>query len=286
MRERPGSTSRRGARAPARAAAREARARAQEARRGPAAGGSPLPGPAAQGSPPAEEDPGGRARGRSVRPSRAEPQPFRGRNLLALELAALGLDFWEGVRHILFFLAGIALAGWIRTYKFHVRLRKRLPASAAGRSSWPSASRSSAPCAPAACCRSWSRSSPPVAAGARDGAARGLAADERRRLRGDRRLLGPTWANAKLVAAVFMGLWAGLVTHLVARRGFEAEEIFRGPIPVGDMHDPTATTASPATARTAGRTGSRAATRTSSSSFWPSRRRPPGRSAATSSSAS
>ena len=47
---------------------------------------------------------------------------------VSVELAALGLDFWEGIRHILwYFLAGIMLAGWIRTYKFHVRLRKRLP---------------------------------------------------------------------------------------------------------------------------------------------------------------
>src|SRR5512138_2284843 len=35
-------------------------------------------------------------------------------------------------------------------------------------------------------------------------------------------LLGPWWANAKLAAAVFMGLFAGLVTHLLERRGFAA----------------------------------------------------------------
>ena len=47
---------------------------------------------------------------------------------ISVELTALGLDFWEAIRHILwYFLAGILLAGWIRTYKFHVRLRKRLP---------------------------------------------------------------------------------------------------------------------------------------------------------------
>ena len=47
---------------------------------------------------------------------------------LMLELTALGLDFWEGVEHILwYFVVGILIAGWIRTYKFHVRLRKRLP---------------------------------------------------------------------------------------------------------------------------------------------------------------
>ena len=50
-------------------------------------------------------------------------------------------------------------------------------------------------------------------------------------------LLGTTWANAKLAAAIFMGLWAALVTHVVARRGFGTAEIFRGPIPQGDMHD-------------------------------------------------
>ncbi len=51
-------------------------------------------------------------------------------------------------------------------------------------------------------------------------------------------LLGASWANAKLAAAVFMGLFAGFVTHLLERRGFGADGLFRRPIPPGDIHDP------------------------------------------------
>ncbi len=160
-------------------------------------------------------------------------------NTVSRELTALGLDFREGIRHIFwYFLVGIMLAGWIRTYKFHVRLRKRLPEFGAYAVfvavgvaivsplcacgvlpimvSLLTAGMPLTPCmallvaSPLICVEGYA-----VTAG----------------------LLGGTWANAKLAAAVFMGLWAGLVTHLVARRGFAVGEIFRGPIPQGDMHD-------------------------------------------------
>jgi len=156
-----------------------------------------------------------------------------------LELAALGKDFWDGILHILpYFLAGVFIAGWIRTYKFHVRLRKRLP-SFGGWAVFVAVGVAvvSPLCAcgvlpimvslltagmPLTPCMALLVASPLMSA-------EGYAVTAG--------LLGPQWANAKLVAAIFMGLWAGLITHLVARRGFAVGEIFRGAIPQGDMHD-------------------------------------------------
>jgi uncharacterized membrane protein YraQ (UPF0718 family) len=155
------------------------------------------------------------------------------------ELSGLGADLWEGVRHILwYFVAGCLLAAWIRTYKFHVRMRKQLPrlgfwaifaAVGVGVISplcacgvlpiMVSLLTAGMPLAP---CMALLVASPLMSA-------EGYAVTAG--------LLGPAWANAKLVAAVFMGLWAGLVTHVAARRGFDVSEIFRGPVPQGDMHD-------------------------------------------------
>ncbi len=51
-------------------------------------------------------------------------------------------------------------------------------------------------------------------------------------------LLGPDWANAKLAAAVFMGLFAGLVTYVLTSRGYHTDQIFKDELPEGDIHDP------------------------------------------------
>ena len=160
---------------------------------------------------------------------------------IAAELAALGKDFWEGVLHILpFFLAGVLIAAVIRTYRLHVRLRKHLPrfgfwgifvATGVGVVSplcacgvlpiMVSLLTTGLPLAPAMALLVAS----PLMSAEGYGVTYGL--------------LGPAWANAKLVAAVFMGLFTGFATHLIARGGgFETADIFRGPIPVGDIHDP------------------------------------------------
>jgi len=160
-------------------------------------------------------------------------------HVLMPELTALSLDFLEGIRHIIwYFIVGILLAGWIRTYKFHVRLRKRLPSFGSYAVLVAVAVAIVSPlCAcgvlpimvslltagmPLTPCMALLVASPLMSV-------EGYAVTAV--------LLGTSWANAKLVAAIFMGLWAGLVTHLLAGRGFGVTEIFRGPIPVGDMHD-------------------------------------------------
>lgn len=158
---------------------------------------------------------------------------------IAQELAGLGADLWAGVKHIAwFFLAGVLVAAWIRTYKFHVRLRKLLPRLGF----WAIfAAVGIGVISPLCACGvlpimvSLLTAGMPLAPAMALLVASPLMSAEGYAVTAG--LLGPAWANAKLVAAVFMGLWAGLVTHLVARWGFAIEEIFRGPIPQGDMHD-------------------------------------------------
>ncbi len=49
--------------------------------------------------------------------------------------------------------------------------------------------------------------------------------------------IGPQWANAEVLAAIFMGLFAGTIVHLLERRGFNARELFKRELPEGDFHD-------------------------------------------------
>ncbi len=50
--------------------------------------------------------------------------------------------------------------------------------------------------------------------------------------------LGAGWANAVLVGAIFMGLFAGYLTQFLRGYGFSEELIFRKKLPAGDFHDP------------------------------------------------
>ena len=50
--------------------------------------------------------------------------------------------------------------------------------------------------------------------------------------------LGPEWTVIRTVAAFSMGMFAGVVTHLLRDRGFQTKNIFiEGGIPRGDFHD-------------------------------------------------
>lgn len=51
-------------------------------------------------------------------------------------------------------------------------------------------------------------------------------------------MLGVHWAITVLVCAILLGLFAGYVTHLLRDRGFHEEEVFRKELPKGDFHDP------------------------------------------------
>ncbi len=50
--------------------------------------------------------------------------------------------------------------------------------------------------------------------------------------------LGPEWTVIRTLAALFMGIFAGLVTHFLKRYGFETKKVFiDGAIVRGDFHD-------------------------------------------------
>jgi uncharacterized protein len=50
--------------------------------------------------------------------------------------------------------------------------------------------------------------------------------------------LGPEWTVVRTIAAFSMGIFAGVVTHLLKNKGFQTDSIFiEGAIPRGDFHD-------------------------------------------------
>lgn len=52
--------------------------------------------------------------------------------------------------------------------------------------------------------------------------------------------LGPEWTVIRTVAAFLMGIFAGVVTHLLRNKGFRTNAIFiEGAVPRGDFHDET-----------------------------------------------
>jgi len=51
-------------------------------------------------------------------------------------------------------------------------------------------------------------------------------------------MLGLNWALTVLACAILLGLFAGYSTHLLRRKGFSEEDIFRQALPQGDFHDP------------------------------------------------
>jgi len=50
--------------------------------------------------------------------------------------------------------------------------------------------------------------------------------------------LGPVWANVVLFCAIFLGLFAGYLTHLLRPYGFSEDKLFRKALPEGNFHDP------------------------------------------------
>jgi len=157
------------------------------------------------------------------------------------ELAALGSEFWWALGHVFwYFMAGILLAAFIRTYKFHVKARKYLP----GLGFWGIFAATligmfSPLCAcgvlPIVVSLIWSGL--PLAPAMSLVVASPLMSVEGYGVTAG--LLGVDWANAKMAAALFMGISAGLVTHLLTSRGhFSMDRLFKGELPKGDIHDP------------------------------------------------
>lgn len=49
--------------------------------------------------------------------------------------------------------------------------------------------------------------------------------------------IGPLWANGEVIAALFMGIYAGLLVQFLERRGFNAMDLYKKELPKGDFHD-------------------------------------------------
>lgn len=159
---------------------------------------------------------------------------------LLTTLATLGSELLEEFLYILPYLAfGVFLEAVIRTFKWHVKIRKALThfgiysiLAAAGLglisplcacATLPlviSLLLAGLPLAPAMALLVTSPLMSPSAYSMISG------------------MLGNGWANVILFCALFMGLFAGYVTHFMRRYGFTEEAIFRQKLPAGDFHDP------------------------------------------------
>jgi uncharacterized membrane protein YraQ (UPF0718 family) len=155
------------------------------------------------------------------------------------QLNAIAVDFfWELVEIFPYFLVGILLEAWIRTKKWHLKIRHALtrygivaifvatvlgivsPLCACGILPLTiSLILGGLPLAPAM--------SLLVASPLMSPAGYALALNN----------IGPMWANAEVVATLFMGLFAGGVVHIMELRGFNVHDLFRKELPKGDFHD-------------------------------------------------
>lgn len=152
----------------------------------------------------------------------------------------LGAELWKEFVYILPYLAiGVLCEAVIRTFKWHVKIRKAL--THYGMLAVPAATLlgvasplcacatlplvisllvAGLPLAPAMALLVTSPLMSPAAFSMLSG------------------MLGFPWAVAVLVCAVLLGLLAGYVTHLLRPLGFSEDHIFRKQLPSGDFHDP------------------------------------------------
>jgi len=155
-------------------------------------------------------------------------------------LMELGAELWKEFVYILpYLLFGVLCEAIIRTFKWHVKIRKALthygvlaiPAATALGLFSPlcacatlplviSLLVAGLPLAPAMALLVTSPIMSPSAFSMISG------------------MLGVSWATAILVCAGILGLMAGYITQLLRPYGFTEEVIFRKQLPAGDFHDP------------------------------------------------
>jgi hypothetical protein len=158
----------------------------------------------------------------------------------AQTLMELGAELWQEFLYILpYLLIGVLCEAIIRTFKWHVKIRKAL--THYGMLAIPAATLlglfsplcacatlplvisllvAGLPLAPAMALLVTSPIMSPSAFSMISG------------------MLGTNWALAILICAGLLGLLAGYVTHLLRPFGFTEEVIFRKQLPAGDFHDP------------------------------------------------
>lgn len=160
--------------------------------------------------------------------------------ILWLKLHGLGAEMWREFVYILPFLfIGVFLEALIRTFKWHVKIRKALThygmlsiviATLLGVAS------------PLCACSILPMVISLLLAGLPLAPAMSLLVTSPIMSPAGYTLLnwelGPFWANAVLACAIFMGLFVGYLTHYVRRYGFTEDKLFRKTLPAGDFHDP------------------------------------------------
>ncbi len=155
-------------------------------------------------------------------------------------VAELGIGLWDEFIYILPFLAiGVLLEAIIRTFKWHVKIRKaltRFGVLSIGIATLLGVASPLCACATLPLVISLLLAGLPLAP-----AMALLVTSPLMSPAGYTLLnweLGPGWANVVLTSAVFMGLFAGYITHFLRRYGFSEDRLFRQALPAGDFHDP------------------------------------------------
>ncbi len=155
-------------------------------------------------------------------------------------IVELGVELWHEFLYILPFLAiGVLLEAVIRTFKWHVKIRKALThfgvlsivlATLLGVAS------------PLCACATLPLVISLLLAGLPLAPAMALLVTSPLMSPAGYTLLnwelGAGWANVVLICAIFMGLYAGYLTHFLRRFGFTEDRLFRKVLPAGDFHDP------------------------------------------------
>jgi hypothetical protein len=152
----------------------------------------------------------------------------------------LGIDLWAEFIYILpFLLIGVLLEAVIRTFKWHVKIRKaltRFGVLSIGLATLLGVASPMCACATLPLVISLLLAGLPLAP-----AMALLVTSPLMSPAGYTLLnweLGPVWANVILTSAIFMGLFAGFATHVLRRYGFTEDRLFRKALPAGDFHDP------------------------------------------------
>lgn len=156
------------------------------------------------------------------------------------EFIAILVDLWHGVEHIwIYFAIGIAIEALIRTFKWHVKIRKALnrfgifaivAATLLGTLS------------PLCACGTLPLIISLIIGGLSLAPAMALLVSAPLMSPAGYtvtvKMLGVEWANARLGAAVFMGLFAGFITYFIQEKWFKTHELFKEKLPEGNFHDP------------------------------------------------
>lgn len=156
------------------------------------------------------------------------------------KVVEIGVGLWDELLYILpFLVVGVLLEAIIRTFKWHVKIRKaltRFGVLAIGMATLLGVASPLCACATLPLVISLLLAGLPLAP-----AMALLVTSPLMSPAGYTLLsweLGSGWANVVLISAIFMGLFAGYVTTFLRRFGFTEEKLFRQALPEGDFHDP------------------------------------------------